>query len=388
VITERLMAVGSWSVELHNAPIEVRRRFDWYGNVFVTASRVRDTALTFAGLSAVAKYAGIIKKRNIGEGQFGGPGLLGYLQSGKGHAGQLYTAPGPAPTFPATFTQIIQAWLTGDEKANGLSYGSAFSAYATTVDQMIADDMWPPLKPRLDDAAAMTGNEYVVRPDGTVDYGRPTSLFQDNPTVIVAPGVDGVDDVRALKLTRWSVNQDINDYRNFALVISSDGTTRNQNTTAVGSLMPLYGWGRADDIQMIGRVTLPSTDTSDLQGAGAAACAETAEVAYSFECAVDEFCIPRLLTPGDWVYVFDPDNDMTGTTQVIHQGRNLFPVSLRCFGYSWPLQSGMGVYVYSNTDGAITDVTDYVKWDNGDTRLELGSAPKPVNIAAASRLKN
>lgn len=379
-VTEGLMRVGSWNLKLDNAPIEMRREFDWFGNIVITAARINDTNIDRDTLLDAAKYSGIIAKRNIGEGSFGGFGLAGYMQTGRGHAGAigLYS-----PTWPATFGQILTAWMTGDQKSNGLTLGSITGAAGPQVQSMEAGTYWPPLKPMLDQAAAQTFNEYIVRPDGSVDWGFNQLLFPTftTPTVLLSPEHRGTDNVAALELTRWSVDQDLMDYRNFAFAKSQNGLTELVNVSSAGSLT-VYGWGGpsvAGQIRYLDRITVNTNNATDVSDAAVAAAAEYAEVNYRIECSVDEFCIPRLVTPGDWVWVHDPDNDLTGGSEVVHFGRSVFPEKVRCHGYTWPIQSGMGVYVINNQTQDITDVSDFVSWETGSTRLELGSPQRRLN---------
>lgn len=373
-VTEGLMQVGSWSIKLDGAPIEMRREFDWFSNIVITPARIYDTNIDRDLLLAAASYTGICVKRNIGEGAFGGFGMLGYVQTGKGHAGAigLYD-----PTWPADFDDIVQAWF---DNLNGLEAGTNAGIVTTTIKSMEQHTYWPPTKPVLDEAAKQTGNEYVVRPDGTVDYGFYQNLFTLTPTVMVAPGVTGTDVINALEVKSWSVDQDLVDFRNFAFATSEDGTTRAVTPTS-GSPLTVYGFGGlavAGDVRYFERVRANSNDSTDLTDAAVAASTEYADVNYRISCSVDEFCIPRLLTPGDSVYVYDVDNDLVSTsaTEVIHFGRSYYPVKVRCYGYTWPVQAGMGVYVINNATQDITDVSDFVHWETGTTRLDLGSPPK------------
>ena len=102
------------------------------------------------------------------------------------------------------------------------------------------------------------------------------------------------------------------------------------------------------------------------------------------QCSVREYCIPRYVTPGDWIWVYSVDDDMVDTAnQVVFQGQTLFPQKVRCVGYTYPIEAGMGVYVYDTTNDVLTDVSDYVAWETGrDTQLELETKPMSILDAA------
>lgn len=374
-VTEGLMQVGSWNLKLDGAPIEMRRKFDWFSNVVITPARIYDTNIDRDELLAAAKYTGICVKRNIGEGAFGGFGMLGYLQTGQGHAGSYG---GGAPSFPADFDDIVQAWIDGTVNSNGLDVGTNVGLTAGNIDEMEAASYWPPTKPILDEAGKQTTNEYVIRSDGTIDYGFWQTLFRFTPTVMVAPGVTGSDVIDALEVKSWSVDQDLVDFANWGIVRSADDNTDQYSISSGGSLMPIYGFGGGSQIRYFRRTAANTNDTTDLATQAAALGAEYADVNYRISCSVDEFCIPRLITPGDSVYVYDPDNDLVSTsaTEVLHFGRSYSPEKVRCYGYTWPVQAGMGVYVINNATQDITDVSDFVHWETGTTRLDLGSPPK------------
>lgn len=374
-VTEALMQVGSWNLKLDNAPIDVRRQFDWFGNIVITPARVRDPNVDFDDLVASAAYSGIVLKRNMGEGRFGGLGLGGYLQTGRGHSGSI--APS-TPTWPADFDEILTAWITGNANSNGLELGTDLGAAATQMQSMEAGTYFPPTKPRIDEAAKFTNNEYVIRPDGTVDYGFSQLLFAYTPTVLLSPSHRGKDVVSALEISQWSVDQDLMDFRNYAYAKSQDETYEVVASYS-SSLAPLYCWKLNGQVRYVERISVNSNDTTDVDAAAEAAGSEFGEVNFRIGCSVDEFCLPRLMIPGDWVWVWDPDNDITGGSEVIHFGQSIFPQRIRCMGYTWPIQSGMGVYAVNNQTQAITDVTDFVAWETGTTKIDLGSPPKKLN---------
>jgi hypothetical protein len=384
-VTEGLMKVGSWSFKLDDAPLSVRQNLDWFANIVITPARIKDPNVDLDDLLAAAVYSGIITKRNQAAGEFGGPGLLGYLQTSKGHCGSTASVSG-VPSWPATFTQIIHQWITGTANSNGLDYGTGYSATSTTVAEMDAEDYYPRTKPLLDQAAAQTGNEYRCNPDGTVDWGIYSALFRYNtPTVLVSPGRHGTDGgITALKLSRWDVNADLDDFRNFAWMRSTDKAYTVSTSSAAGSLSSLKGWGGSVVLRYTDRLTTNSTDTGDVADAATAAAALYAEPNYQIDCSVSDFCVPRLLTPGDYLLCYDPENDLTGNYQIqAFFGSDLMAMRLRCVGYTWPIAAGMGVYGIKNGTTTITDLTDFVHWETGSTRLELGSAPRRLRTSGS-----
>lgn len=54
-----------------------------------------------------------------------------------------------------------------------------------------------------------------------------------------------------------------------------------------------------------------------------------------------------------------------------YQGQWITPVALRVYGITWPVRQGMGV-VFRDGAGTLTDLTDWVEWEEGDVTLDVG----------------
>lgn len=383
------MTVGRFNLKVDNAPLAMRQSIRLGTNVFITASHIKDPTLDVAGLAATAKYSGLIRRVNVADGSFSGSNLLAYLQTGKGHGGAGHPL-GEPTTYPCEFDDVMAAWFDG-VYSNGLLEGTNVGHVTTQIAALDMASYLPPFKPALDNLAKQTGNEYVCRPDGTVDYGLNQLLFRfTSPIAMVAPGLSGQDDgLTALELDSWSVTQSIENQRNYAAGITSDLVTASTMLPAPTSTFTTYRW---DDIvnpcvyYTDGFQSIDTTNSSDLDNAVEALAQEFEGIEYFFECSVDEYCIPRLITPGDWVYVYDPDNGIGGGTQVTFQGRSVFPEKFRCVGTTWPVQKGMGVYVGNDVYG-ITDITDFVRWETGATRLDIDSLPRALQVSFPTSAK-
>lgn len=383
MITDRLMSVGEWSLDLvPNAPTSTRRAFDWDTAVFVTPTRF-DRSVSFATLQTTAVYAGLVRRQDNGLRKFGGPGLLGYLQTGKGDATDDVFSGRPTGFGPVAYGAFLTAMVTA-RSLNGLTKGTGYSATATTA-TVATGSYGPPVKALLDTVATATGNEYRVLPNGTIDYGVSTSLFRSTPTVAVAPGMKGADAaLRVLENVQWSVSRNIDNYRNTATAYSADGTYSNNSYSASGVTLSRYG-GAATYAAYSGIATLETNTHAEVDSTAIAMAAVYTSPAMDIKCSVREYCLPRFVAPGDWIWVYSVEDDLTDTAnQVVFQGQTLFPKKVRCVGYTYPVESGMGVYVVDMSGGpSVTDVSDYVAWETGrDTSLELDSKPLSILDAA------
>jgi len=385
-VTDYLMKVGDWSLNLNpETPMEIRDRVKLGSALLLTKSRILDymdrTPASLAGLSV---YAGVLTSREQERVKLAGKGLLWFVQTGKGH-GFAAAGHGAIPASPATFTQIMQSFFSFGY-SNGLAYGTGYSATATTVTGLDPNSYLPPLKPVLDTCAARTGNEYKVNPDGTVDWGISTALFQSTPTVLIAPGMRGRDiNVTALEVARWNVREDIDDYRTGALGQDNTGAYR---TIRYASIFDYYTVGEyltpAGITTLISPpLTIQSANTGEVDAQLDAAAVRYAGIRQTITCSVNEYCIPQLITPGDWVYVYDPASDVIDSANVVQfQGQTLYPDKVRCYGTQWPIEAGpMGVYLVDgeyDSDGDITDITDWVVPESGPTRLDIAAAPRSL----------
>jgi hypothetical protein len=71
-------------------------------------------------------------------------------------------------------------------------------------------------------------------------------------------------------------------------------------------------------------------------------------------------------------------------------GRVLTPVSARVVSVTWPVLDGYGVYVRTHNGSAASyvDITDYVDWEQGDTRFEVSTAAQWLAPLANATLQD
>jgi hypothetical protein len=324
---------------------------------------------------------------------------MGYIVTGKGSPGWGTSGTplaGP-PTWPATFSSVITTWFSGaaPSYSNGIVSGTSYSPTATTINSgSLQGYYWPPLKQALDDLAAMTGNEYRIKPNGVIDWGVSTSLFRSTPNVCIMPDAGGREgDLTVLNAKRFDVSENIDSYRNASTVVAvSNGVTY---VTYQGTGSATWGVDFNDHplnnpqsytiYGTNGAVELQTTSYSDAANAAAAIADRYYGPQRDYQIEVDEYCIPRFVTPGDWIYLYHPDADVYDlANQVQFQGQTVTPYKVRCTGYTWPVQAGMGVYVipdgYTPTP-AIVDISDYVEWETGQTtRLDVGDTNMVANL--------
>lgn len=384
-ITDRLMQTGSWTLTLTpRAPDNIRRILNTLGSqIYFTPAEIPDDELDITGLRAAAFYAGLVTRRAPRSLRFGGPNLLGFLVSSKGGPG--IPGAGITPALPYNFTQVIQTWVDGLTKSNGLTYGTAYSPTATTIADAKDFSQDPPLKTGLDTVAKTTGNEYVARPTGLLDYGVATSLFNTTPRVLIAPGLAGREgDLKALEVDEsWDPAGDIDSFRNWGYVVQNN---RFNSSTAVQNLTTYIRFAVFNDpttsVAYYSDPIFSNTDNAtDTANQAQAAANEFAAEHRTLPAQVREYCLHRFAIPGDWVWMYDPEADIIDRTNPqTFQGDVIFPEAVRLMGFTCPIEHGMGVRVVDGTvlssgPAQIVNVTNYVRWEQGTTSLELDSTP-------------
>lgn len=382
------MQTGHFDLTLvDDAPLKTRRLAAQLGALIVVSDvpLVVDgmTVADLLGQSGLA-YTGVVTKKANKLRKISGSGLGWYFQSGKGYAGSFGD---PLPTLPATFSDFLTSWLsTSGSKSNQIGKGTAYSASTTAINAWTTapTTQLPPIQPWINVLAAQTGNEWRITTQGYVDYGVSTSLFRSTPNVVVCPGLSGREAAyRALDVAQFEMSTDVENFRNYAYYEQSDSLYSAGGGTTDPDRALMYRMGTTGGYVTLGRPyqVLQTTNNTDLNNAVTAAATLYCTPNYDINCTVRDHNITTLIQPGDWVYVYSPDDDFYDTANTITVGGQVLnPKKIRCTGYTYPIANGMGVYaVYADV---ITDITNVVKWETGTTQLEFDLRSKSLQANA------
>jgi hypothetical protein len=86
---------------------------------------------------------------------------------------------------------------------------------------------------------------------------------------------------------------------------------------------------------------------------------------------------------GDYVWVYDPVKGLVDFTAspFTYAGESIWPVAVRVMEMTWPIHAGLGVYLdATHQAGDVTDLTDYVQWEDGDISLTVGAYPRTLGF--------
>jgi hypothetical protein len=375
-VKQTLRKVGGWSVRLReDAPPGVISGLTPFGHVAVVPGRV-DPVEYGDDLLTMARYVGIYRGREMASGQttLSGVGMEAWLGD-EDSKGDVIESLGTTVTG-ATFVEAIGALLPthGSITAGTLHAGVSGTITAT----------WKFTTPRtaIDYICDTMGGEWRVNGDGTLDAGLATSLFRTTPTCVIAR-----KDVAGRDLTLKAIPGDLT-----TAVEAKDLTTRvllvGQGLATGAANADPTGW-----VDLHGnaiQVTRIVDETSDTSSSNAAARALAVLNLWknprkSLRLSVSEFDVAGDFTPGDLVWVWDPDNGLTDTSyEQAFRGRLINPVPVRVLSLTWPVTQGYTVaYRSSDGTGAWTDLTPWVDWESpGGGDVEVADSLSAALTAA------
>lgn len=369
------MKVGSFKVDLDNPPHGlVRRNLAGFKSLVVTPLHLTDRTLARADLLSQARYRGVVAGWDNQRTTVYGTGMLGYLGDGGGYGAGLressYTA--------RTFEQWWDRYESTHARTNGLTKGTTYSMPAGTWPNDATSFLPYSVRGAFEFLASSLGVEYVVNPDGTVDMGATgSSLFRTTPTVILSPWSTGTSgELRSFPVPQWRVGKDYEDYLNFV-------RTELSNTPATYGSDSNYGSEAFKDAAgstaiFRGTVeTQPIGGTTDGDAYSSGFLSQHDEVRVNLSVSVDVHDPGHWMQPGDQLYAWDPRDVLLDTSNPIQfKGEITYPIKLRLRGMDQPCRRGYGYYLMSDDasdDPAYIDLTPWVKFEDGPTRLEVGA---------------
>lgn len=429
-VDERLMAAGSFTIDLDpGAPERIKALSDnAFMQVAVTACRVESDAMSVSDLLGVARYSGVFRSRSDDRCRWEGAGLAVMLgdEDGKGNTHAADSSPSKRPLYDGSNTSVIRNLVlrTGTGGANGVTVGTIASSATPTKKLRIDAGMSP--REVLDmacDTFTTSGSnpyEWRVNPAGTLDVAKRNTLFPTTtaPTCLATRETDvsGSDAVRVLPVSRFDQVDDWEDYATTVAVhftpddyefgvsykvgdtsVATSGIYYRCNTAHTSSGANAPPGSKWDAVDSYGEANAASVPYDDLAGSDvvfrkfdesrAAKDADDADNVATRKLgrfddpdrrptlSSDVFDVGLLCRPGDSIYVYDPDSNAVGLgSQLDTDGGPVFPVMVRVQAVSWPVRAGMGVYaVVGGSSGSVTDVSDWVVFDEGDARLDVGA---------------
>jgi len=376
MISERLMAAGTWQIKLFDgAPLSVLNDLTFFGHVVVTPVHVDAYAVDLAGLLALASYTGIYESRSDRRTALDGYGLAGWLGASGGLSDTYESAQTPG-------SQTFYTWLTakvltgGSNDTNGITEGAIENPGSSKSADIPVGST--PLTVLNHICRERYAREWRINPDGTLDADTEANMFVTTPTVVLSSVTGGRDGAYTGYFSTVDERSDVESWASRVAVTASDGGT---GSAAAGS-NPYYGIdGTAIERTMW--VNSSEADNSTAAGEVATELAdENDDIHQEIPVAVDGYDVRGEVEPGDTVYVYDPDVEIYDTAnEVLFRGHTMHPLAVRVLEVRWPVLQGMGVYfVDSTSSNTIFDLTPWVVWEKPGATIGLNDVPRQLDI--------
>ena len=412
MISEQFMQLGRWDLRLSpDTPMTIRQLIDEGDQIVITPTRAPfsdypgyggyvtandDYVAVITSIVACARFRGPVLEIADGKLSLSGHGLLWYIGNSDGNGPWTRTATGAPPSYsvtPRTWAQHLtfvdsppdhssyDAW-GGLIKQSGVSLPSGTYPDASTT----TDDLPKNVLQRLLALAKFLDVEFYVAPDRGFHHGGIGALFQTTPQVILQAGREGRDlDLIGLRLVELSKSSDWWKKVYGAYVVYTGGGAWGASDDETGDIH----WD-ADGANQFYEKWEETSDLVDASPVAASILDEIGDPHQVVTATVDTYDPGRWMRPGDYLWVYDPVNEVYDNGQATtYQGQHVTPAKLRLHGMDWSVRQGMGVYLIERNHGpypggtgelpAVLDLTDYVEFEDAPCRLDLGAWRRPYN---------
>lgn len=379
---------GHWSLKLDGDRLPVPRALtdlfpvasEGFGHIVVTSAWVDPGDITAVGLLQLATYVGrYIGQKNRTE--LYGDHINAWLGDSEGKGTLI-------PGFTAT--QGFAAWMDDivpdDVPLNRGTTGSPGGSLAYT--HRDSDSQ----RSTLDAVCRWFGTEWRVRNTLTLDADTWQNLYGATPTAIATPWWDGSD--VELNGIRSTIEPDVSlDRYAYNIAGTGAGGTPALVSDPAGAFdHPIGGYLNLPvGVNLSGSSQIADANLSTfLTNEGA----ERWALNPTIKIATDDFCPLDSVNVGAPLHVFDPDADVyDGNNEVHYGGHIVWPKILRVQAIvDMPIRAGMGVYFrtgltdpFDPASGEIFDLTDYVKFETGTTRIEVGERVRTLRPSVKRR---
>lgn len=289
-------------------------------------------------------------------------------------------------TQQTTADGFLSQWFTQLALPGGLIQGTVHppigGPYTLPFQYVTRKEAWETLTQHF-------GVEWRVNPWLDIDVGPWPALYGADPRVIILndAGTGGRD----LTLTGVqgvaSLDTDVEDWASRVILLTKDPSPPEGVddpppivTVATGATPFRQAFGAP----LVRDKLIDNSSRVDPDPASTAA-AELAKVntpRFQLTVSSDGYHVEHLTPVGAPIFVFDPTGGAVDELNpVIFRGQVTFPIQTRVVGMTWPIRRGMGVYLRRQDGDTVTwtDLTPYVRWESGPTRLDVGVLPRTLN---------
>jgi hypothetical protein len=367
-VTERVQALGQWQLTLTpDCPYDVRAGILPMSHIVILSQWIPGATLTDAQLLAAARYTGVVRQPGP-QFTIGGSGLAWWLGDEDGK-GAVWTTAQTGSGF--TLTQ----WVDGI-RPSSLVAGTITAPGSPTSLTTTAPRGWT-RRATLESICNYFGVEWRIRPNFALDVATADNLYGADPTAIIARNVLARDLSLAGLRGQMSLTTDWKDWVTRVDVLGRGGWGSSGGASA--SVRD----GQGNLVTWIRPVESPDVAPGTEATVAANLLNLWANPSQAVTLTADEYDVRGVVQVGAPLYVFDPDVGLVDTAnQEYFAGETIRPVELRCFGMTWPVQQGMGVYcrTHDGSSASYLDLTPWVSWESGAATLEVGRSARASQL--------
>lgn len=375
-VTERLRTAGTWDLQLReNTPKSILDDLDiatrGFGLLIITPSRVNPTSVSAAALRGMNRYVGVYRNRPTDYEMRGAHASI--LLGDEDGKGEILSA---AVTNTAA---SLSTWMTALLPSNGIAKGTVSGGSTLT-----ASYIYMSRRQAIDAVCDGCGADWLVRcnsaGDLVLDASPKATLFGSTAVALATRRALGGKDpaIASLRATQLSTAMDVEDYSTKIWLLARGDGGVTVGTATAGSV-PYFGPGGAA-IKMERIIDAPNVDPGNETTIAAVQLANFSTLRRAITLSTDEYEIAGVVRPGQNVYVYDPIiNLYDNTVEQYFRGETIHPILMRCFGHTWPIRAGFGVYF--QTPEASPRIVDLSPWfipEDADTSVEVGALTRQV----------
>lgn len=392
--TQRFRKAGDASISLRaSTPWGILDAILPQDHIVITPQRVTSPAdLTRANLLALARLGGftMVYLRRTGKYTLSGPDVSYWIGGGEGYPNPIVPKTPRSNRIRLGTPANLTTWLNGLFPVNGITLGTVTNTGTNTTGAI----PYPaPVREALDDICQLTGAEWRINNDFTLDAGPSTTLYPLLPSVILSAEKASTEgtlrSVEAVQLER-----EIDASTTATRVIgygsgpeTEGGPVVRQVTGTPTGVRNVRPGGGTPDFTIL-------ADAAGIRPSGLMAhltsvLNEYAAPDRTVRLTSRTFNASGLVRPGDRLWVWSPLDDLYDlANQITFRGQPAFPVRLRAAAVTTPITSEMGVYALINDGATIIDLSQWVEWEDGaDTAWEVtptGRKPGAANISTST----
>lgn len=366
-VQDVLRKVGQWNLNLvADAPPGIVGALEYFGHVAIVPGRVSpvergDELLT------LARYVGVLRSvQTSGQPTLAGVGMASWLGDEDGK-GDVIEYPGVALTA-VTFAAAIRALLPAH---GAVTEGTLYSGISGTYTNTHAYQTPRTAIDYVCDTMAQ-GATWRVNGNGTLDAGPASSLFRTTPTCVIVRKNAGYDQTLKALPGQLDTLRDAKEYSTRVVIIAAALA----GGTADASTVP-YKDIHGNQLRVTRVVDeQDSTLVANASARATSALAAVNGVRRSVRLSADDFDIAGDFSPGDTVWVYDPDGGLVDTTnEVEFRGTIINPVAVSVQSLTWPIERGYTVGYRASSTGTWTDLTPWVDWEaSGGGQIEVADS--------------